>query len=511
MESGTDRPYRRSVLRGTVATGVGNGWAMVLGLVTLPILLNRLGSDAFGLWVLLQTFSATSGWLSLGDLGLTTSVTRYVAADLAESSGAESARLAGSALSLCVLLGVAWGAALALVGPTLLTGLFQVPDDLVDDFRAALAWLGLMTAADFFIRGALAVLDGAQRVEWSRSLDMGRRTLATGGATVAALAGAGLAGTAAASALGTVVAAGVTLRYLHRLPELRVGRPHLASARRLLRFGSTVALLRPLGVIHRTMDRIIIGAALGPGAVTLVEIATQIQNGAEAVLGASSYAVAPSAAWLEGSGAHHRVRELVITGTRYTLIATLPVVVVTALLAGPAITVWLSAAELDAAGLAVLALAYTAVTAPLQVGSTFLVGTGRVAPVFRAAAAGLTVNLVLSLVLVGPLGSRGVFLATLISGLAIVPLLAHAILGAVDVTAMTFLRESVLPPAVAAGVIGVFVAVPVLLPLPAFATLLAGGAVAVGVGGLVIPRLAMTPGELGNLLRTLRRPVEAAT
>jgi O-antigen/teichoic acid export membrane protein len=63
-----------------------------------------------------------------------------------------------------------------------------------------------------------------------------------------------------------------------------------------------VAVLRPLGVLHRTIDRVVVGSVLGPSAVALVEIATQMMNGADAILSAMSYAVLPSAAWLRARG-----------------------------------------------------------------------------------------------------------------------------------------------------------------------------------------------------------------
>ncbi|HYF45849.1 MAG TPA: lipopolysaccharide biosynthesis protein [Acidimicrobiales bacterium] len=504
MTAAADRPYRRSVLRGTVATGVANGWAIVLGLVTLPLLLNQLGAAAFGLWVLIQTFSATSGWLSLGDVGLTTAGTRAVAAAHAVDEDARAARLAGTCLALFTALGAAWAALLALLGPVVLEPLFRVPERLQAEFATAVRWYAVVTLADFVIRGVLAVLEGAQRVDWSRGLEMTRRTLALGGPAVAALAGAGLAGVTAVSAAGTVAALLVTTVVLLRAPGVRVGLPALGEVGPLLRFGSSVAVLRPLGVLHRTMDRVVVGVVLGPSAVSVVEIATQLQNGSESVLSAASYGVTPSASWLDARGDHDRLRELVEVGSRYTLLATLPIVAVTALLAAPALTVWLGDGHGDVVAPAVLALAYTAVTAPLQVGSNLLVATGRIRPVLRAAAAGLCVNLALSIALVQALGVTGAFVATVVSAVVILPALGRPILASVDLDLRTFLATSVVPPVRATVLIALAVAGPVALPLPAVPTLVLGGLAALAAAGLAVPRTAMAPGELRDLLRGLR-------
>lgn len=512
MEPGADdRPYRRRVLRGTVATIMANSWAMVLGLVTLPLLLSGLGTQAFGVWVLLQTLSVTSGWLSLGDLGLSTSTVRYVAADESAGRHDHARRVAGTALVAFAALGLFWGALVGLLGPRVLPTLFRVPDGLSAEFEQAVYWFALQTIADFAIQGILAVLEGAQEVDRSRSLEMLRRTLVTGGSAVAAAAGLGLAGVSMVAFVGTTAALVGSLHLLHRRSRLTSGRPQLEALRLLVRYGSSVALLRPLGVLHRTMDRMVVGVVLGPSAVALVEIATQLQNGASAVLGASSYAVTPSAAWLDGRGDRHRLRELVENGTRYTLLVTFPVVVLTAVLAGPAVALWVGPDYAAAVPLVVLAVAYVGVVAPLQVGSNLLVGIGRAHSVIGAAAAGLVLNLGLSLALIGPLGVRGPFVASLVGAVAVLPLLGRSILGAVDLAPGQFLRSAVLPPAAASMVLGAAALVPVALPLGPLATLIIGGFVGIAAYSWAAPAVAMGDGELRDLLAGLRSPAQRRT
>lgn len=512
MELGADdRPYRRRVLRGTVATILANSWAMVLGLVTLPLLLSGLGTQAFGVWVLLQTFSVTSGWLSLGDFGLSTSTVRFVAAEESAGRHDHARRVAGTALVAFAALGLFWGALVGLLGPRVLPTLFRVPAGLSAEFEQAVYWFALQTIADFAIQGVLAVLEGAQEIDRSRSLEMLRRTLVTGGSAVAAVAGLGLAGVSMVGFVGTTVALVGSLHVLHRRSRLTVARPQLEALRLLVRHGSSVALLRPLGVLHRTMDRVVVGVVLGPSAVALVEIATQLQNGASAVLGASSYAVTPSAAWLDGRGDGHRLRELVEKGTRYTLLVTFPVVVLTAVLAGPAVALWVGPDYAAAVPLVVLAVGYVAAVAPIQVGSNLLVGIGRARSVIWAATASLGFNLALSLALVGPLGVRGPFVATLISALVQLPLLGRSILDTVDLAPRDFLRSSVLPPAAASVVLGAAALVPVLLPLGPLATLILGACLGIAAYTWAAPAVAMGDGELRDLVRGLRRPARALT
>src|SRR6185295_6114404 len=120
--------------------------------------------------------------------------------------------------------------------------------------------------------------------------------------------------------------------------------------------------------------RFIVGAVIGPVAATLVEIATQVQNAAAAVLAASSYAAVSSSAWVKARGATKALRELLERGTKYSLLVTMPIAVGAMVLAGPLVSVWVGPLYNDAAGLIVVALISIAIAAPLQVGSNILQG-----------------------------------------------------------------------------------------------------------------------------------------
>ena len=69
------------------------------------------------------------------------------------------------------------------------------------------------------------------------------------------------------------------------------------------------------------------------------------------------------------------------------------------------VRLWVGPACAAAAGLAVVGLVYIAMTAPIQVGSNLLVGTGRA--VLRTVIGAVVVNLVASIVLVHLVGTVG--------------------------------------------------------------------------------------------------------
>jgi O-antigen/teichoic acid export membrane protein len=475
--------------------------------VTLPITLHGLGSEVFGLWVLLNTFSAMTGWFSLADIGVGVAATRDIAARVAVDDHEGASRVITSAMTLFVGLGAAFGIVFAAVGPWLLPRLFDTAPDLVDDLRVAIIVYAIQVVVDQASNGCQASLDGLQRSDLSRLSDGFRRTLVAVAVAVVAALGGDLVQVAVASLGASTVGLGVVAFVLHRMRRAWWRhRPATQQIRELLAYGKTVAVLRPIGVIHRQMDRLVVGAILGPSAVSLVEIATQIQNGAEAVLSSSSYAVLPAASWVRARDDHSSLSELLVRGTKYTCLVTLPIVVGAILLVNPIVTVWVGNANIEAAGLAALALAYTGLTAPMAVGSSLLVGVGRASIVLRAAAVAIVINLVGSIVLVHVIGIAGAFIATLAGGLVLVPVLVRASAGEVGVRVATFAREALVPLLLPLVALALVVASVLLSPLGNVLTIAASAALgAVVYGGLVF-RFSVSREELRLFRQSFGRP-----
>ena len=184
------------MLLNTAWSGAANVWAMVLALVTLPLLLRGLGPVAFGTWALVQTFSAITGWFSLVDLGLGTASTKEIAerASLDDEPGVAAS--IASALTCFGSLGLVCAVALGALGPYVLPGLFNTPPGLRAALQFAVVLFAVQVLADLLTEGVEACLEGLQRVDLSRAIDAFRRTAVAAATAAVALAGGGLRGVA---------------------------------------------------------------------------------------------------------------------------------------------------------------------------------------------------------------------------------------------------------------------------------------------------------------------------
>jgi len=215
---------------------------------------------------------------------------------------------------------------------------------------------------------------------------------------------------------------------------------------------------------------------LGPYAVTLIEIATQIQNGALAVLTAASYVATPASSWVHARDEPGLLRELVVRGTRYSLLLAYPVTVAAAILAPDIVHVWVGPAYAAAAGLTVLALLDLILSGPIQVGSNVLIGIGRAPDVLKAAAGAVAINLVASVALAHVIGVAGVFVGTVLGLCLLVPWLGLATCRQVAVSPTAFLRATVVPSLLACVPMAAVLGVLELAPLRSLPTLVLGAA-----------------------------------
>jgi membrane protein EpsK len=191
-----------------------------------------------------------------------------------------------------------------------------------------------------------------------------------------------------------------------------------------------------------------------------------------------------------------RTRELLLRGTRYTLAAIVPVVVMLMALAKPILTVWLGPRFATASTAMVILLSYWLGYASLGVAASMLVAAGRIRDVaaFAVAVAGL--NFVLSLALTPSLGLDGVVLGTTIAWVVSFPFFIALVLATFPVRLSELAREAWLPAystacALAAGL----VAARLLFGLDTLAEVVTAGLVGIACYWFVFYAVWLRPSE----------------
>jgi O-antigen/teichoic acid export membrane protein len=308
----------RNALTSVAATAVG----LAVGFAVTPIVVHRLGSESFGVWVLVTSLV---GYFGLCDAGLgPTLVTRaaeYIARDDPDARRALS-QTVSTVLVLYVVVALA-AMLSAVVLAVCAERLFNVSPDAIASFRivlcivaaqAALAlpmsvWSTLIAALqDFHVSNTLGVVIG----------------IARGVLTVALLyAGYGLLGLVVLGAL--LSGAGWLVSYWwvrRRLPALRLGLTWFdrAQVRSVMSFSGSMTIWTVAGYALHQLDRVLIGAIQPVAALTTYEIGARLNNYSRSILHAWLHTVMPTASALNARREAAQLQELYVRGTRYMVV-----------------------------------------------------------------------------------------------------------------------------------------------------------------------------------------------
>lgn len=448
------------LVRNTLAGGVGSVLGIIVGLFLTPFMIARLGLTAYGVWTLSLTLAFSGGYGSLADLGVEGATVRFVAEATAdEDLESINTTVSSTLLLLCAVAAVLTPVAVLLARP--LVSLFGVPHELDDAAVVCFALVGASLAFELPARAFVAVLEGTQRIIVFQVVELVRTLLLAALFVFVLLEGWGIEALGAAWLATALCILVVYWVLAHRaVPGLNASPTHVrrVELRRLVRFGGGVFTLRFVGTVYRQMDKVIVGIALGPASVAIYEIATKLNLAAAAIASTSVSAIIPAAAFARRNAAV--LRDMFVRGSCYTTAAALPVVVAAFVFAKPLLISWIGPEAAPAVEGARLFLAYEAMQVTGNVGSTMLFGVGKIRFPLIVNGAATALNLVLSILLVGPLGYSGVIVGTLIANGLAWPLMMRFYLRTFETSPSTWLRRVVGP-----NLVGLVTQLVVSLPL----------------------------------------------
>jgi O-antigen/teichoic acid export membrane protein len=505
--------HGRRVFRNTLITGVVGVFSLLLNFFVVAYAIRKLGADAYGVWVLALSFSVSAGYLSISDLGLQAGVTRFVA----DADGRGQRERIGEVVSSA--LAVLGGAALIAIAVLLTLSvaashIFHIPGNL----HNALQLLFVLLAAEalFGLPGLAfeGLLEGLQRYGWIRLVDLVRQVLYTVLIVVVLSTGHGVVAFGASMVAGSAfAAAGYVIVGRILCPELRIS-PRLVSRtalRPLAGFSAWVFLGRITGVVWRQMDKLILAVAVNTSVLTGYDIAARIQSATAYPLSFTSTAVVPATANLSAMESAVRLQALLVRGTRYTLALSLPITIAAMILTRPLIVGWVGEGYASYTGPTQLFLTYQLVVSSATIANTMLIGMGRVRAVMIYVSAAVVVNLVISVILVTPLGISGVIIGTLVGFGITAPLYNRLVLRELSMAFGDFARQAILPILPWAATFAALTWLTAQLVQPGHLITVAACCVPSGfIYAAAIVRFAMTEQERSSLLGFLR-PANGST
>jgi len=330
---------KRQIFRNVGSTWFALGLNVVVGIFLSPYILHRLGDDAFGLWVLI--FSLT-GYYGLFDLGIRSSIIRYVARFSATEDHTELNRLINTAMFGYSAIGIL-ALSVTLVGTYYIHSIFpKIPIEFTPTARWLLLIVGTSVAAGFPIGVFSGILEGLQRF-YLLNLTSACTTLLRALLIVIALThGHGLVTLALITAgmplLGGLVNAAVVLRLL----PLRFGLQYVsrASSRMIASYSGTTFVIILAGRLRFKTDALVIGTFVSAAAVTYFTIGSRLVDYASEAVSGLSQLVIPMSSESQAKGDLDGLRKIFVLGNRACAFIILPIAAILTILGKSVIEAW---------------------------------------------------------------------------------------------------------------------------------------------------------------------------
>jgi O-antigen/teichoic acid export membrane protein len=447
----------------------------VVGILLVPLMLSRLGTVTYGLWLAAVTVAAT---LRAFDFGLGLVVTREVAAASGKHSFWRVAPLVSAAGGAHVLLGMA-GAGVIVAGAAALAEPLKLPEGSRELVLPVFALVGLAFVAEQCIGFVQSVLMGLRRYWALNVLTIALVLLRAAGIVALLLLGYSLLGVGLWYAAATAAVAVAGFMALLFMPgRFRVGVPgrHWRSLRSHAAFGlASFTSIAAAGIMWQALP-LLAALLLGAGAVVAVHVGQRIPLVLTSVYGRLAAVVFPAASEYKRTNDLAATQAVLRTGTRLVLHLMIPVLVVGLLAAPDLFSIWLGGASDEIVLIFQLTLVAVFADAIGSLAINVLWGRGQVAPVLAVSLVSTAIVILGGVLLMPGFGVTGG-----VTLLAIVLAVASAVFWTVAC------RETEVRPLRFFGDVGSGIALPALgclitaalaqsLPLPHGARLVATGA-----------------------------------
>ena len=401
-----------TILKNVTASWVGLVANIALSFVIAPVTVNALGSVYYGIWTLLMQFT---GYLWLADFGVRESVVKYVAQYHASEQKDELVRTVRTALSLYTL--VAFVAMLGVIGITVaLPYAFNIPSETVRSARIAAFLTGSTIAQSFVFNVFVGIVMALQLSYRLAPVGLIFAFVRTGLIYALLTNGHGIVTLAVVQAVMSLAFSLFVYRLCRSaLPYLSVRLivPRREDVAKLYNYGKYVLMSNVGEKIIFSADSLVIAAFQPVSALTFYAIGGSLVEFLRSFIATMGALVNPVASTLEARKDMTKLADVVVAGSKASVIIGLPVCIGFVVLGERFISLWMGPEYGPQAApvLSVLAIGFAA-GLPFSTISATLYGLGQHHHVAYCRVAEGVVNLSISVVLVQMMGPVGVAIGT---------------------------------------------------------------------------------------------------
>src|SRR3954468_1844788 len=484
----------------------------ILGFFLAPFIIHHLGDDAYGLWILIYSITGSYG---LFDLGIRSSVVRYVSKFHAVGDREELSRLISTTLFVYSIVGLI-ATLVTVSGAIYLDRVFRIPPGFLHTARLLFLMVGLSLAVDFPLGIGGGVLDALQKFYLANITRLASSVLRAILIVAALSRGKGLITLGLITVVLPLIASSVRVLMAIRALPVPIGARYINrnTLRQMAGYSSATLIIMVAARLRFRTDAIVIGAFLSAAAITMFSIGSKLVTFATDIVVSLAEVFTPMASQFEARKELQALQRMFVLGSRACGMVMFPCTAILVVLGKSVIRVWVGERYVAEAYpvLLILLLATTLWTSQATSGRV-LMGTGRHRTMALVVLIEGIANLVLSIVLVRPYGIVGDALGTAIP-LAITSIffLPQYLCSTLKLPVLQFLRQAYLAPLLCSFPLALTLGLlDSVFPIPSYPTLVLEMAIGTVVYGVcLLAMLAIRePSTIGfrtRVLQSLSRP-----
>ncbi len=493
---------KRQIIKNVGSSWFALGVEVVVGILLSPFILHRLGDTAFGIWVLI--FSIT-GYYGLFDLGIRSSVVRYVSKFTATDDIEDLAKLVNTSLFSYGGIG-ALSLLITMVVAVYMDNIFRIPLELHSTARWLFLMVGAAVGLGFPLGVVGGVLDGLQRFYINNWTSVAQNLVRAFLIVLALHHGRGLLTIALITVALPLVSSVVRGAIALRICPVPFGLKYVdrATFRMMANYSGVTLIIMIATQLKFKTDTIVIGTMMSAAAITYFNIGSRIVNYTQQVVMSLAQNFLPMASQSEATGNINRLRKVFVAGNRLCAFICLPITAALLILGKSVIEVWVGKkyVPMSYPVLVILIVPSTLMWAQAASGRVLFGISKHKTWAFVTLAEGVC-NLILSIILVRPYGIVGDAYGTAIPlACSMILFMPGHLCKQLGIRLRTYLREAyVLPLLITAPLVLVLLLmqrwfVPHSYAQLAVQVLIGGAVYGLGILWVVLTNRALRVGEL---------------
>jgi O-antigen/teichoic acid export membrane protein len=473
-----------------ILKNVGSSWVslgvnITIGFFLSPFILHRLGDAAFGIWILI--FSVT-GYYGIFDLGIRSSVIRYISKFTAVEDREGLAKFFNTSLATYSAIGLVV-TGITLVASHYVGSMFRIPADFLSTAHWLFLIVGLSVAIGFPLGIFAGMLEGLQRFYLLNITNVVALVLRAILTIMALHRGYGLLTVGLITVLLPLLSSAARAVLVFRILPIPIGWKYVDRSvfSEMANYSGVTFIIQVAYKLRFKTDVVIIGKFLGSAAITQFSIGGRLVDYASEVVGSLAQIFLPMSSQSEAKGDLNQLRRIFVAGNRACAMVIFPVSAILVILGKSVIEAWVGR-KYVAGSYPVMLVILIPTTLTLAQNATprVIYGMAKHRTLAWVTSIEGVANLILSIVLVRWMGVIGDAIGTAVplsfTALYFTPRYLSRLLG---VRVRTFLREAyVLPLMLCTPLVAVLLAMRHWFPVHHLLPLMAEIALAMGVYSL---------------------------